>query len=764
MAGDPYWNSVVLAMPMDGANTSTVFTDLKGHAMTAAGTAQISTAQSKFGGASAVFGTSTANKVTAAASTDFALGGAPFTIEMQVYQTATNASGAILVSCGGGANGWSATTGFHWRFYIVPSNFVMDWWNGVGQIAVGSGAGITLNTWTHVAASFDGTSLRLFVGGTLMATVLTNVTAPSTVPSLAFGENVGATAGATNVFTGYIDDVRITKGVCRYTTTFTPPAATFPNAPAQISGTVKDTTGTLGPRAVRVYRKSDGALSGATTSHSTSGAFAVPALDASAHYAIVHDTDADPYWPNVVLASHFNSDSVVDPYASSVVLGLHFEGANASTVFTDVAGKTLTAAGTAAISTDTARFGNSSGKFGTSTANKVTAAASADFALGTNGLFTIEFQTYPTADNASGGYMLSAGGGVNAWNTTTGWHWAIIRNASGCNLQVWVSGTTGVTSTRVACALNTWTHVAFAFDGTSIYAFSAGVLIGTTTSATASPSTTPTLAIGELVGSTAGATNVFTGYIDDLRITKGVCRYTSTFTPPSVPFGSFKDLTGKDLMIAGTPSINTTTKKYGDGALALSGSARYLSIAQTSALDFGTADVTIECWFYIAGASAADGAGMRRAGLIGSEGATTTFFSIRIDGDATNTNNGIGFESAYAGSALSSSVAMTISGTTWHHLAMSRSAGCMRFYYDGMLVLVTAFSQGLSFGAYPVRVGACNGIPTWERYLNGYIDDLRITKGVARYVADFTPPERAFPGPVSAGTANALIYDDLTPV
>jgi len=163
--------------------------------------------------------------------------------------------------------------------------------------------------------------------------------------------------------------------------------------------------------------------------------------------------------------------------------------------------------------------------------------------------------------------MLTAGGGVNAWNTTDGWHWAIIRNASGCNLQVWVSGTTGVTSTRVACSLNTWTHIAFTYDGTSIYAFSAGVLIGTTTSATAAPSTTPTLAVGELVGAIAGATNTFTGYLDEIRITKGVARYTATFTPPTVPFSSFKDLTGKDLMVNGVPSISTATKKYGDGAL-----------------------------------------------------------------------------------------------------------------------------------------------------------------------------------------------------
>jgi hypothetical protein len=751
-AGDPYWNNVVLAMHMDGTNASTVFTDLKGHAMTAVGNAQISTAQSKFGGASALFD-GAGDYITTPTSTDFDFGVGDFTIECFYRATVLPTAGTSHVivnkyNSAGNQRSWMMcldNTGGVYSFRWIKTS---DGTNSTGTTTSATFAPST-GVWYHLSASRQNGVLRLAVDGT----VITSYTEMSSAifagtAAVAVGASSDGTAQYVN---GYLDDIRITKGIARYTTTFTPPTLAFPNAPAQISGTVKDTTGALGPRAVRAYRKSDGALSGATTSHSTTGGFSVPALDASPHYAIVHDTDADPYWPNVVLATHFDTDSVIDPYMSSVVLGLHMEGANAATVFTDVTGKTLTAAGTAVTSADTARFGNTSGKFGTSTANKVTAAASTDFALG-GGSFTIELWVYMTAYNASGGRILSAGGGVGSFNSTTGIHWLLSSNATGIDFQFW-AGSIASGLGASAVSLNVWTHIALSYDGTTVRQFINGVLSISLPQTVAAPSTTPSLAIGELVGATAGATNAFSGYLDDIRITKGVCRYTSTFTAPTAPFSSFKDLTGKDLMVAGVPSINTTTKKYGSGSLAVNGVLGGVQIASSSSFDWA-GDFTVEAWVYSTTLVGTAMICMRQEP--GSGMAFQLNRNSATYGAALRATGGTGLVIPTGGVATINS---------WDYVAITRKDTVVTLWVNGAAVAYTNTSNNLTANGRPLVVGYYDdGGSVPSNFFSGYIDDLRITKGVARYTSDFTPPERAFPGAVGTSTANALIYDDLTPI
>ena len=77
---------------------------------------------------------------------------------------------------------------------------------------------------------------------------------------------------------------------------------------------------------------------------------------------------------------------------------------------------------------------------------------------------------------------------------------------------------------------------------------------------------------------------------------------------------------------------------------------------------------------------------------------------------------------------------------TWHHLAVSRVNGYISLFQDGVFVGGAADSRAVE-PISTVRVGrAVDGWP-----INGYIDELRITKGVARYTADFTPPTAPFP-------------------
>ena len=290
MANDPHWNNVVLAMHMDDAG----LTDLKGHAVTLNGSAARSSAQSMFGGYSAVVGgATTANNISSPASMDWVMGSGPLTIEFWMYQTAFNGGGqGDILAASGGAFAFNGTTGMHWYVFGTASGVGFQFWTGTGgsQIVMS----VPLSGWHHIAFTHDGVNTaRGFVDGVLTNSVTATYGSPTTTPSIAIGAYPGRAPGATYAFSGYIDDLRITKGVARYTATFPAPTEAFPNTPPQISGTVKDSTGAFAARTVRAYRRSDGILTGSTTSNGTTGAFTVNAYDGTPHFTTAFDSGAE---------------------------------------------------------------------------------------------------------------------------------------------------------------------------------------------------------------------------------------------------------------------------------------------------------------------------------------------------------------------------------------------------------------------------------------------------------------------------------------
>lgn len=730
MAGDPHWSQVVLALHMDGANASTAFTDLKGHVVTPTGSA-ISTAQSKFGGASLYYDGVAAGNLTVTTSPDLALSN-DFTIELWA-KPATDCPTCYLISnaTSFGANVWileptHPTNPGKWCFFMMG-------------IAVTGGPLISTSnsltdTWTHVAVTRQGNVFRMFVNGVLES-IYTSVSAltANTTENLYLNGGVGR-------YKGYVDDLRITKGVARYTANFTPPALAFPSAPVMIAGTVKNSANAFAPRAVRVHRKSDGALSGAMTSHSTTGAFSVPALDASPHYALVHDSDADPYWPNVVLATHFDTDSVIDPYMSSVVLGLHMEGANASTAFQDVTGKTVTAVGNAQISTAQAKFGNSSALFG-GAGDYLTLANSADFDF-LAGDICFDFWVRPNSIGAAqqiydSRVVGTARVGIAVQITAAGKVEFYASDSDTVAYEVDVIGATTL-------VINTWYHVACVRYGSDWRIYLNGVSDAFSTASF----TVGTTAGVKYIGVAVGLVNAANFYLDDFRITKGVARYTANFTPPTVPFSSFKDLTGKDLLVNGVPTIDTGTRKYGGGALYCGGAAAFLT---TSVPVITSIAFTIEFWVRVATAT------------------EQAFFSQYSNGDGRLTLilNASGklefFIGATAGNTLITAPA-TFPTAAFTHVAICRmSAGLITMFIGGVQVAQGANATALAatFNSIGAQVSTTNGV---QRVSTSHIDDLRVTNGVARYQADFTPPERAFVGAIGASVANALIFDDLTPI
>lgn len=271
MANDPYWNSVVLAMHMD----DTGLTDLKGHAVTLTGNVARSSTQSKFGGYSAAFDGSGA-LASVASSSDFAFGTGDFTIEFFVRQAV--AGSPFLIDCRPN----SSSNGAYITMYVDPS-WIYLYVSAAVRI---KGPVFSVGAWHHIALSRSSGSTRLFVDGTQAGATYADATSYISCPV-----NIGAAGNLVWVLNGHIDDLRITKGVARYTSDFSVPTEAFPNRPMQLSGTVKDSSGNFAARTVRAYKRSTGALSDSDTSSASDGTFALDAADDTAHYVICFDDD-----------------------------------------------------------------------------------------------------------------------------------------------------------------------------------------------------------------------------------------------------------------------------------------------------------------------------------------------------------------------------------------------------------------------------------------------------------------------------------------
>ena len=256
---DPYFSNVSLLLHMDGSNGSTTFTDSSSNALsvTANGGAQISTAQSKFGGASGAFN-GTAGNLTIPYNNAFDFGTGDFTVEGWFY-FANLASPAIqtLIMLGDGANGSGPVTNGWALLYRPTGQISLYSYDGTNEYQYStSGLSLTPNTWYFVAVSRAANVLKIFVDGVAYytGTVTQSFSAVNTANPLRIGLGYyGPGASYTNpeYFPGYIDDVRITKGICRYNSSFTPPTAPFSNSPPNtwydLSGNGNNATLVNGP-------------------------------------------------------------------------------------------------------------------------------------------------------------------------------------------------------------------------------------------------------------------------------------------------------------------------------------------------------------------------------------------------------------------------------------------------------------------------------------------------------------------------------------
>jgi hypothetical protein len=231
-----------------------------------------------------------------------------------------------------------------------------------------------------------------------------------------------------------------------------------------------------------------------------------------------------PTMRTLLLLSGGGAAAAAIPF-SSVVLLLHGDGANNGTVITDSSLSAKAYSNRFGMSTQTGvkKFGTASLALG---GNWLQYAASADWQFGT-GDFTVEAWVYPTSWTSEN-VIVSTYAGVGGW--------LLMFNTSGTQLQV-RSGDALVVDQAIsggAPALNTWHHVAASRVSGVVYFFLNGVQQGAGTAFASDLNYNGLLEIGSYtIGAHGG---VFVGYLDELRITKGVGRYTANFTVPDAAF------------------------------------------------------------------------------------------------------------------------------------------------------------------------------------------------------------------------------------
>jgi hypothetical protein len=322
------------------------------------------------------------------------------------------------------------------------------------------------------------------------------------------------------------------------------------------------------------------------------------------------------------------------------------------------------------------------------------------------------------------------------------------------------AGTSGWSSTAFTSSsndgiiqLNEWQHVAFMYSGGNLTLFRNGkVALYQASAQLPQIATSGLFALGGYMD--GGTQYPFKGYMANVRITQSAVYTSNTnFTPPAAPLTAIANTqlltctnkndiwdegSGNLLSKAGNATTSNTQRKF------TSSSAVYLdgagdSISFTPGYDdplynFGTRDWTIEGWFYIQ--TLTGGKNLFSFLRAGTNEAVPHIYTnstdLRYYVLSTDRIDGAG--------------ALTVN--TWHHIAVTRSGNDHKLFVDGTQVGSTwtnaqTYVQGRPvLGDYHSSLNTLTNAQT----THGYVQDLRITNGLARYTANFTPPTAEFEG------------------
>ena len=395
------------------------------------------------------------------------------------------------------------------------------------------------------------------------------------------------------------------------------------------------------------------------------------------------------------------------------------------------------------------------------TGDYLTLATNAAYAIGSAD-FTIEMWALPTTSNlvwstlfAGVNYGISSDWGLYAGDGTTSLY-PMFFFTSSSTPGSGSSGTQGSQSitSYTKMTVGVWNHIAVSRVSGTAKMFLNGTQVGVSVNAS-TWSLTNVLQKAIAGGYNGNSNTLFTGNISNLRIVSGTGLYTVNFTPPTSPLtavaGTILLTCQSSIMVDNSPNYfpitaagdakpksfnpfgttNTTGISYtpavNGGSMYFDGTGDKLTIANYPGLAFGTNDFTIQAWFYTNVTSTeqvvmTNGWASYAPWLIRLNVSNQLVLNMSLDGGSWTVNE---------------QVLGTVTTGQWYHVAITRTSGTLRAFFNGVQSYATSLASSLYNGSQALTVG---GRSDTSVPFNGYLSDCQLINGSSLYSANFVPP------------------------
>jgi len=239
--------------------------------------------------------------------------------------------------------------------------------------------------------------------------------------------------------------------------------------------------------------------------------------------------------------------------------------------------------------------------------------------------------------------------------------------------------------------------------------------------------------------------------------------YTKLLIHSDHPIGSaIEDSSGGNhpISINGDVHHSGSQAKFGMSSIYFDGNGDCLSIPDSEDWNFGSGDFTIECWVYLSGSYVTRR--IIQQATINNDMNTDQAFDLLLNSQkkilflAWNSSHSIFIY-------LSSDI--TLSANEWHHIAVVKSGDMAYLFIDGVQRATdTTVSDTIHNSSLPITIGAEYRVSSdaFDNYWSGYIDELRISKGIARWTSNFDPPTAPYgtpQGPIVSISADPQTID-----